>query len=189
MAYDARRVIVSGAAGVLLAALIIVATTMTSTFFPLPQPETGTLLIKITDAPADLKHLYITIDSFEVKAVDGGWVHVKIPGGRVSFDLLQLSNSSIDAAVDELKTGKYRMIRMHIVQGLAYTNATLKNNQVIRVNVPSEKIMFVTPTFEIKAGEKTILLLDLQVNTVHLASNPQHTLAPAMRIDVTVIYA
>jgi len=188
LAYDVRRIVASGAAGVLLAALIIAAATILPALFPAQQPESGILLIKITDAPSDLKHLNITIDSFEVKEVGGGWVKVGIPGGRISFDLLRLSNSSIDAAFEELKPGRYQMVRMHIVGGSAYTNATLKDGRVIGVSVPSEKLMFITPVFEVRAGKKTILLLDLQVNTVHLASNPRHALKPALRVDVAVIY-
>ena len=187
MAYDSKKVAAYGAAGILIASFIILAVQLMPT--PFMPTQTGTLVIKITDAPADLKHLNLTIDSFEVKPKKRNWTEVAIPEGRISFDLLQLSDSSIDAAIGQLEAGNYTMIRMHIVEGLPYTNATLNNSDPIEINVPSEKIKVITPTFEIKPREYTTIVLDLQVDTVHLANNPQHNLAPAMKIDVTVIYS
>ena len=90
--------------------------------------------------------------------------------------------------MSEITPGNYTMMRIHIVEGLANTNATTTDGQVIAINVPSDKIKVITSTFEVKAGKNTILLLDLQVDTVHLANNPQHNLAPALKIDITVIY-
>ena len=186
MAYDSRKLAVYGATGLLIAAFIILGVQLIP--MPFVPAETGTLVIKITDAPADLKHLNLTIDSFEVKPEKANWTEVEIPGGTISFDLLQLVDISIDAAIGQLDPGNYTMVRMHVVQGLEYTNATLNNGEEIEVNVPSEKIKVITPTFEIEGGMETVLLLDLQVDTLHLANNPQHNLAPAMKIDVTVIY-
>jgi len=187
MAHNPKRVVMFGALGFLAAVLIIAAVSITPTFLPsLTTPKAGTLTIKITDAPADLRHLNLTIDGFEVRWENESWVEVPVVGGNVSFDLLQLQNRSIDAAIGELPPGNYTMIRMHIVQGLAYTNATLTNGTVISIRVPSEKIKVITPTFEIESGENTTILLDLQVNTVKLANNPEHNLAPAMKIDVII---
>ncbi len=188
MAYNPKRVFMFGAFGFLAAVLVIAAVSTTSIFPPsLTPPKAGTLIIEITDKPADLRHLNLTIDGFEVRWENESWVEVPVIGGNVSFDLLQLQNRSIDAAIGELPLGNYTMIRMHIVQGSAYTNATLTNGTVISIRVPSGKIKVITPTFEIKGGENTTILLDLQVDTVHLANNPQHNLAPAMKIDVTVL--
>ena len=187
MAYNPKRVFMFGAFGFLAALLIIAAVSITPTFPPSSTPpKTGTLTIKITDAPAPLRHLNLTIDGFEVRLENGTWLEVPVVGGNVSFDLLQLQNYSIDAAIGELPPDNYTMIRMHVVEGLAYTNATLTNGTVISIYVPSGKIKVIT-TFEIEAGEDTTILLDLQVDTVHLANNPQHNLAPAMKIDVTIL--
>ena len=62
----------------------------------LPVTNAGTLIIKVTDAPVDLKHLNMTIDSFEVRNKTDGWITVPIEGGRVSFDLLQLAFAARD---------------------------------------------------------------------------------------------
>lgn len=184
MAYDIRRVILFGVIGVITGTLIIAAVFMTSTLFQPVLPDKGNLIIKITDAPVELKNLNIAIDRFEVKSIEGDWAEVDIPEGEISFDLLQLYNSSIDVAMGEFSPGNFTMIRMHILSA----NATSYDGESFEVRVPSEKIKVKTPTFEIRKGESTIILLDMQVNTVQLANNPRHNLAPAMKIDVTVIY-
>lgn len=188
MPYNSKRMFMFGAFGFLAALLIIAAVSITPTFFPSSTTlKMGTLTIKITDAPADLRHLNLTIDSFDVRLENETWLEVPVVGGNVSFDLLQLYNYSIDAAMGELPSGNYTRIRMHVIEGLAYTNATLTNGTAISIRVPSDKIQVITPTFEIRGGENTTVLLDLQVNSVHLANNPEHNLAPAMKIDVTIL--
>ena len=148
----------------------------------------GTLKILVTDAPVrDLKHLNITIDSFEVHRNDTDeWISVRIEGGQVSFDLLALKNGNIteEAAVGTIPPGNYTMIRMHVVEGLAYTNATLDDDSAIPLNVPSEKIR-IPVHFEIEAGQTTTVILDITADSVHIASNPDHNFRPVVKPIVT----
>jgi len=177
--------------GILLAILIIGGIAVAGFKIPvlkLPSivSDKGTLMIKVTDAPIrDLKQLNITIDSFEVHSNDTDeWISVHIEGDRVSFDLLHLKNGDIteDAAIDAVPAGNYTMIRMHIVEGLAFTNATLNDEAgtVIPLNVPSEKIK-IPVHFEIKQGETTTIILDITADSVHIASNPEHNLRPVVK--------
>jgi len=179
------------AAGILVAVLIIGGIVAGGIHFPnlrLPSmvSDKGTLMIKITDAPVrDLKYLYITIDSFEVHRNDTDeWISVHIDGDQVSFDLLHLRDKNLtkDAAIDALQPGNYTMIRMHIVEGLEFTNATLNDEAgtVIQLNVPSEKIK-IPVHFEIKTGETTTIILDITADSVHIASNPDHNLRPVVK--------
>src|SRR3972149_4466401 len=80
------------AVGILLAVLIIGGIAAAGFRIPalrLPSmiSDKGTLIIKVTDAPVrDLKHLNITIDSFEVHRNDTDeWLSISIEGGQVSF--------------------------------------------------------------------------------------------------------
>jgi len=148
----------------------------------------GTLAIFVTDAPVrDLKQLNITIDSFEVHRNETDeWISIPIEGDRVSFDLLALKNGNIteEAAIGTVPEGNYTMIRMHIVEGLEFTNATLDDNSVIQLNVPSEKIK-VPVHFEIKAGQTTSIILDITTDSVQIASNPAHNFRPVVKPIVT----
>jgi len=179
------------AIGILLAVLIIGGIAFAGFKIPvlrLPSmvSDEGTLILKVTDAPVrDLKQLNITIDSFEVHRNDTDeWISIHIEGGRVSFDLLHLKNGNIteDAAIDAVRPGNYTMIRMHIVEGLEFTNATLDDeaSTVIPLNVPSEKIK-IPVHFEIKAGESTTIILDITADSVHIAQNPEHNLRPVVK--------
>jgi len=181
------------AVGILLAILIIGG--IAAAGFKIPElklPSTvsdkGTLMIMITDAPVrDLKHLNITIDSFEVHRNDTDeWISVSITGGRVSFDLLALKNGNLtkEAAIGTVDAGNYTMIRMHIVEGLQFTNATLDDGTAIPLNVPSEKIK-IPVHFEIESGQTTSIILDITIDSVHIASNPQQNLRPVVKPIVT----
>jgi hypothetical protein len=195
MADEIRDIGIFAAAGILVAVLIIAGVVAGGIRFPslrLPSmvSDKGTLIIKITDAPVrDLKHLNITIDSFEVHRNDTDeWITIPIGGGRVSFDLLHLKNGNItaDAAIGAVQPGNYTMIRMHIVEGLEFTNATLDDDAgtVIPLNVPSEKIK-IPVHFEIKAEETTTIILDITADSAHIASNPDHNLRPVIKPIVT----
>jgi len=188
---ETRDMGIFAAAGILVAILIIGGIVAGGIHFPslrLPSmvSDKGTLMIKITDAPVrDLKHLNITIDSFEVHRNETDeWLSIPIDGGQVSFDLLNLRDKNItkDAAIGAVPPGNYTMIRMHIVEGLEFTNATLDDEvgTVIPLNVPSEKIK-IPVHFEIKAGETTTIILDITADSAHIASNPEHNLRPVVK--------
>jgi hypothetical protein len=171
-----------GAAGFIVAIAMIASTTMM-----LPVARAGTLVIKITDAPADLRSLNLTIDSFEVRNETGQWINVTGDGYRKSFDLLMLDGVTMDVATSNLKAGDYDMIRMHIVEGLEFTNATLsETSEAFAVRVPSEKIK-VPVDFELGAGLTTTVILDVAPDTewrTAIASNPEHNLNPVIKPTV-----
>ena len=130
----------------------------------------------------------MTIDSFEVRNKTGGWINVPINGGRVSFALLQLNGVTLDAALGNLKPGNYTMIRMYIIEGLEFTNATrnVDGSEPFAVRVPSDKIK-IPVEFEIKAGDTTIVILDILADAewrIAIANNPEHNLNPAIKPSV-----
>lgn len=178
-----QRTVFYGAAGVVIVILILAATP-----FVLPTTATGTLLVQITDAPADFRHLNMTIDSFEAHNNETGeWVNLPIDTGAVSFDLLALDGVTLDAAMAQLEPGNYTKIRMHIVEGFAYTNATIVHDdetvEDVAVRVPSEKLRILV-RFEIREDETTTVLLDIQADTVSIANNPQHNVNPVVKATI-----
>jgi hypothetical protein len=180
--YSRSRVTMFGAAGFIVAIALIASTTMM-----LPVAKAGTLAIKITDAPTDLYSLNLTIDSFEVRNETGQWINVTGQGYRKSFDLLMLDGVTIDVATRNLGVGHYDMIRMHIVEGLEFTNATMnETRETFAVRVPSEKIR-IPVDFELSAGRTTTVILDIVPDTewrTAIASNPEHDLNPVIKPTV-----
>jgi len=180
--YSRSRVVIFGATGFIVAIAMIASTTMM-----LPVANAGTLVIKITDAPADLHSLNLTIDSFEVRNKTGQWINVTGDGYRKSFDLLKLDGVTADGATSSLKTGHYDMIRIHIVEGLEFTNATLsETSEAFAVRVPREKIT-IPVDFDLSAGLSTTVILDIVPDTewrIAIASNPEHNLNPVIKPTV-----
>jgi len=154
-------------AAILIIAVISLGTMMLPLLFPPVTAKTGTLLLKVTDAPVpDLRHLNLTISSVEVSNETGNWTALPIQGGAASFDLLQLENVTRDLAIGEIPPGNYTKIRILIVSA----NATLADSKlnVIPLNVPPGHID-IRVHFEIKAGKTTILIIDIIVDKVQIA--------------------
>jgi hypothetical protein len=196
MAYDRNRVLTFGAVGIVIAALLIL------TFIPAQKeigmntmvalqeiPGYGFQVLKMSEEQANVAHLYVTLDGFEVRQADGDWVEIEISGGRVSFDINRVREVSFTADVGDLEAGSYNAIRFRVARGLESTNATLDNGDVIGVDVPSLKVEFTTSAFEVTGGTEN-LLLDLQTGSGLLSNYmmPQLHLAVGtlkLEIDVT----
>ena len=163
MAYNRNRVITFGAAGIAIAALLILV------FIPAQKdiginpmvalqviPDYGFQIVKMSEEQTDLAQLNVTLDGFEVKLADGDWVEIEISGGSVSFDLLRARETSINALVEGLDAGIYSVVRFRVVRGLEFTNATLRSGDFIGVDVPSLKVEFTTQAFEIGEGTESL---------------------------------
>ena len=152
MAYSRRKTVAYGGVGVVIAASIILAF-LWAPFaevgvVPIVELESvmpGTLAITIITDTQDINvtELKLTIDRLEVKLQNGDWSEIEIPGGRVSFDLFRRQGTFIDAVISQLEPGS--VVRMHMMQGFEYANATLNNGDVVDVVLQSEYIEVRTP--------------------------------------------
>jgi hypothetical protein len=173
-----RRTLTFGAVGILIAAVIIAAVT----FGPgLLLAKAGTLDIKVTDAPVqDLSSLNITVDQFEVHRQETDqWMNVTITTGQATFDLVKLRNITQDAAIDHIPLGNYTKIRMRILSAVAQING----GDAITVAFPPDKLDIIVQ-FEVRAGQTTSVILDIQVDTVKIAENPQQNVTPVIKATV-----
>jgi hypothetical protein len=152
MAYNRRKIVAYGGAAAITAAFIVLAflwAPFTEVgLVPIVELESvmpGTLAVTIiTDTPdINVTELKLTIDRLEVKLQDVNWSEIEIPGGSVSFDLFRLQGTFIDSVISQLEPGS--MMRMHMMQGYEYANATLNNGDVVGVVLPSEYIEVRTP--------------------------------------------
>jgi hypothetical protein len=178
-----RRIYTSAAIGILLAAgLITIGTLGPTVLLPAIFPaKAGTLDIKVTDAPVqDLSSLNITVDQFEVHQQETGqWINVTITSGQVTFDLVKLRNMTQDAALEQIAPGNYTKIRMHIRSAIAQ----IGDGDVVTVRFPPSKLDVIIH-FEVMAGQTTSIILDIQVDTIKIAENPQHNVTPVIKATV-----
>jgi hypothetical protein len=178
-----RHIFTFAVVGILIAAgLIAVGTLGPTVLLPAIFPaKAGTFDIKITDAPVqDLSSLNITVDQFEVHQQETDqWTNVTITGGQVTFDLVKLRNVTQDAALDQISPGNYTKIRMHVLSAIAQ----IDGGDVITVRFPPNKLDVIVH-FEVKAGQTTSVILDIQVDTFKIAENLQHNATPVIKATV-----
>ena len=187
MAEDIRHVGIYGAAGILVAVLVIAGIVTSGINFPslrLPSivSERGTLVIKLTDAPVDLENLFVNISRLEAHRVGDGetWIDLSFDNGApwVYVDILALRNVTMDLSITEISPGNYTKLRMFVTSA----NATFTNGDPPKeLIVPSEKIDVIVH-FEIKAGETTKLLLDMQADWVAISHSRR--LRPVLKATI-----
>lgn len=131
--------------------------------------EKGTLVVKLTDAPVELKHLNVTISGLSALRVEyifglprrEAWEDLWLVDGDSGayIDILSLQNVTKDLSVTKIPPGKYTKLRMTI----ARANATLTDGETLDLVVPSTRIDVVI-NFEAKAKETTTIRLDMQAD-------------------------
>jgi hypothetical protein len=193
MSTNGKRVGLHATAGVLIAFLIITAVAVSSWTMPdlgfpgftppaPPVSDTGTLVILLTDAPVNLTHLNVTIDSISAHRQGFGnetWVDLDFVGGlsEVYVDLLALQNEAANLSVTELPQGNYTMIRMHIKTA----NATYADGNTTELEVPSDNLKVIIH-FEIKEGEERWLLIDVVTDWVAISRSGK--LRPVLKATI-----
>jgi hypothetical protein len=189
MATNGKKMGLYAIAGVFIAFLIIASMavsslTMPSLTFPWftpfspPTPNTGTLVVMLTDAPVNLTHLNVTLDSISAHRKGYGnetWVDLAFVNNvtEVYFDLLALQDVVMDLSIDEIPPGNYTMIKMHVETA----NATYANGNTTDLEVPSEHIKVIID-FEVT----TAVLIDMQADWVAVSHNKK--LRPVLKATV-----
>jgi len=165
MAYDRNRVLIFGAAGVAIAALLIIFFIPVKTEIHVATsvilqeiPGYGFQTVKISEEQTDVIHMNLTLGGFEIQRADGEWTGITVPG-TVSFNLLRDPETIVAADADGLEPGEYTAVRFQVLGGLEYSNATLGNGDVVPVDVPHFKVEYDTEGFEIGEGTEGISLL------------------------------
>ncbi len=176
--------------GVILAILII--STIAIAGFKIPSlklpallSNKGRLTVQVTDAPADLKHLNITIDQLLIQKSDGENITLELMGGgeAVYFDLLALQNVTLTLSETEIPPGNYTMIRMHVLTA----NATYTDGLTEQLRVPSEEIkVLLKPHLIMQSNGAITVTIDLDPGTINIANNqPTLNLKPTMKAMIS----
>jgi hypothetical protein len=209
MAYDPKRVVVFGAAGLLLSALLITAFQfMPASILPdvpvIPDVPTelakGLLIIKVRDKPvAELKELWIKVDEVRVHRVteeDDGespWIEDVLLIKDESFDLLALTTDDLAEyiAAAELPAGDYTEIRLHIYNNPDDPEDPDNPYAVIEEDgVPSEVPLRVVANgwlkvkirFTLEEEEVTTVIVDIQVQEKSIVNSKK--LHPVVKAKV-----
>ena len=143
------------------------------------QPETGNLVLKITDAPnLNIEEALVTISNVQVhipsESNESGWVTVV--EGPVEYDLVELIGVEQVLGETELPAGIYTQIRLEVESALVTIDGVQHD-----LTIPSGSVKLVR-AFEIRAGETTELILDFNAqDSIHQAGS-SYLMRPAIRI-------
>ncbi len=167
MSNGKRRIALFGAAGVLVAALIISTLVVGGNIFQ--AQARGTLTIQIMDKPTALTHLNITIDSVSIQDENGTRVDLTLKETPFYFDLLTLQDVSKTLSQTQIPAANYTMIRMHVLTA----NATYPDGTDATLKVPSDTIkVLLNPQLNLQNGGALTVLIDLQpddANTIAIS--------------------
>jgi len=173
---------------------------------PEAMPSTGTIEVRVTDAPPDeeVTAILVTVSAVEIhRAVaeqeqeqegegeqnqeqeqeqqeQGEWLPLSIIEGAGSFDLLEIMGLEEVLAVEEIEAGKYTQIRLMVER----VEVTLGVGEPEEAKVPSGELKFVRP-FDVVEGETTVLLFDFDAEkSVTVTGKGNITVKPVVKLTV-----
>jgi len=142
--------------------------------------NTGTLLVKIKDKPAELANLYVTVNDFYVHNADqDSWISLGVTATH--FDLLTLQDQTLDITQMQLQSGHYNKIRLIIEAASCIFN---NGAEEIPLTVPPDHIDIIINA-QITAGTTTQVVIDIQPDTVSISTT--HNLKPVLKAEVTQV--
>ncbi len=181
MSNGKRQIGLFGAAGILVAAVIISSFVIGGNI--LQAQGKGTLTIRIMDKPVELSNLNVTIDWVRIQADNDNWVNLTLIEKPFYYDLLTLQNVSETFSQTEIPAGNYSMIEMHVLTA----NATYLDGNTTTLRVPSDVIkVLLKPELNMESGGAVTVLVDLQPDdTNSIAISQSLNLRPVIKAVTT----
>lgn len=146
-------------------------------------PETGTMQVKMHDAPGDYDEVNVHISRVEVNRSEGdsGWMVISEP--NETYNLLELINGEFEVLANaELETGTYQQIRLIVDDSM---NSIVIDGNSFPLTVPSgaQTGLKLNINAEIEAGITYVLLLDFDADrSVNKRGvQDQYNLTPVIR--------
>ena len=123
-----------------------------------PALSTGTIEVRVTDAPGDVEAILVTVSEVTVHKAstdeeDGVWITLGIV--EDTFNLLELEELELTLATEVVAAGKYTQLRMTVFE----VWVTLEGEDPVEATVPSSELKFVRP-FDLEAGGTIALVVD-----------------------------
>jgi len=144
---------------------------------------TGTMLVKLHDAPVDYDEVNISIERVEVnntESANSGWTVISEP--NEVYNILDLVNGEFEILANaELEVGTYKQIRLILND----QNTVVIDGETFNLLVPSgvQTGVKLNIDAEIREGIQYTLLLDFDANRsiVKQGSTSQYALQPVIR--------
>jgi hypothetical protein len=148
------------------------------------QEGTGTLVLKITDAPGDLNISEALVTMSEVRVhyaginetnATGEWI--TIVNESQTFDLIQLVNVTELFGTANLSAGWYTQIRLYVEQALVTIDGVQYDLEI------SPKHVKLIKPWKIVDGETLVLTLDFDVQkSVYKTGNDRYKMKPTIKV-------
>ena len=151
------------------------------------QSETGTLVMQMTDAPADLniEKALVTISNVEVHLAganedmnatnETGWF--AIVKEEKTFDLIKIKDVKELIGTSELKAGKYTQIRLNVDKALVSIDGTEYD-----LTIPSKTVKLIKP-FDIVEKQTTTLTLDFDAKeSINSQGKDKYVMNPTIKV-------
>lgn len=150
----------------------------------------GKLRILLTDAPADAKHVYVTIS--EVQAHREGYAWETVVATPQTFDLLSLRNGAEAVLGDQaLPAGSYTQLRLVVSEAsIVFEENGVETTYAVTVPSGLQSGIKLDIKFEVKPAEVTTLLLDFDAAKSIVETPPgshNYLLKPVIRGVAKVI--
>ncbi len=154
----------------------------TDTTAPGEETATGTIEIRATDAPPeDVTSIVVTVDNIQVHkagADEDSWITVVVT--KPTFDLILIQDTEVFLGQATVEVGQYTQIRLDVTS----VEVTLEG-ETVSAELPGEKLKVVR-TWEVTAGETTILTLDFEADQfVIVTGSGQVRVMPVLKLEVT----
>ena len=155
------------------------------------QAKTGTILVRVTDAPGDVEAIWVTVSEVKVHKAgvdeeDGEWITLGIV--EDTFNLLELEGLELTLVEDKVEAGKYTQLRMTIF----IVEVTLEGEDgeppiTVEATIPSGELKFVRP-FELEAGGIIALVVDFDAaESVVVTGNGQVIFKPVVKLAILAV--
>jgi hypothetical protein len=126
--------------------------------------STGKLVVFLTDLPAAVEKILVTISTIEVHKTGGDFIAVF--SGERKYDLLELQKNPELIFDTRLEEGKYTQIRMQVSEGRIQVSGVL-----YPLTIPSSEVK-INCNFTVSSGGTTRILLDFDAEkSLHVAGN------------------
>ena len=160
----------------LLGLVTVLAAGCTST-----QP-TGTVEFRAMDAPAaGVSKIMVPTSNIQIHkadAAENSWITVV--SQEMTFDLVALQGAELFLGSENVSSGNYTQIRLDVDKVIV----TLDGKEII-AKLPSDKLK-VVGTWEVKAGQKTILTLDFEADKfVNITGKSAVEVKPVLKLEMS----
>ncbi|MCJ7525236.1 MAG: DUF4382 domain-containing protein [Candidatus Aminicenantes bacterium] len=142
------------------------------------QSSTGKLVVFLTDLPAGVEKVLVTISAIDVHKTGGA--SFTVFSGEREYDLLELQKNPELLFDTSLEEGKYTQIRLQVTAGQIQVSGVL-----YPLTIPSSQVK-INCNFSVLSGGTTRIILDFDAEkSLQVSGNPKnnkYNLRPVIKI-------